>query len=446
MKIAGVLDVCSKTKYGMTSRGVPMYLFTPLNADFPQMICASSVRMPTKNVLVLVEQLTQDGTTLPRGKILSYIGECGDVEAERNAVHHAYSPEYWSAFPDIVEPNIPNRAVLDVDTVNIDPPGCQDIDDCISFWDEHVAITIADVAEWIHVNPWMKKACKIGQTLYMDGMPVRKLFPHEYRMSLVPGEARYGVALMFDFVAGCVLHPKFEEVVILNKKSYTYDSCHEWKYAARLRVIAEHLAGKPLSDPHEWIEQFMLFYNRQAAACLASMGTGLLRGHTPPDMEKVARYESIGLPGHLAYSGACYVPATQHIEHWGIGGIYCHATSPIRRYADCINQMSLKGMDNDASCADNLNTLQRYAKKHARDLLFIEECSNKRTLTGTIVNARRIWCHELKCMITCENAGGAGDKVTLEYFYNPNKPTWKTRLVFRVSDTNCTSSPLQESV
>jgi exoribonuclease R len=442
MKISGVLDILSKTKYGMTSRGVPMYLFTPLNPDMPQMICACSLKEEvTKNILVVAEKMTDD--KLPRGKIVHFLGECGDIHAEESAIHYAYAPEYWCAFPDIVEPNIPNKFILDVDTVNIDPEGCIDIDDCISFWEHHVAITIADVAEWIKVNPWMTCASKIGQTLYMNGTPVRKLFPHEYQMSLIPSEKRYGISLIFDFIGNTISNMRFENVIVINKKSYTYENCGQWKYAKRLQKLAEHIAEKRLDDPHEWIAELMKFYNRQVASCVAAAGFGLLRGHDAPSMEKVEAYRKIGLPEHLAFSSAQYYPATDNVEHCGLGGVYCHATSPIRRYADCVNQMALKGMDIE-DCHAQLNKLQKYAKKHSRDLTFLHVIHKNTKVSGIVVNSRRIWCAELECMITCENDGFPGKKMDICYFYDPNKPTWKKRLVFRALDTNHTSSPLQE--
>jgi hypothetical protein len=42
MKISGVLQLTNRTLYGMTARHVPMYLFTPLNRDYPPMTVASS--------------------------------------------------------------------------------------------------------------------------------------------------------------------------------------------------------------------------------------------------------------------------------------------------------------------------------------------------------------------------------------------------------------------
>jgi exoribonuclease R len=441
MKVAGVLDVLSKTKYGMTSRGTPMYLLTPINQDLPQLICGCSIKNPKNNILVVAEKVNDD--RIPRGNILLYLGDCGVLEAELRAIEHAYTPNYWSSFPMLEMPSMDRKLVLDVDTVNIDPVGCQDIDDCISFWDFNVAITIADVGEWIQCNPWMKNALHIGQTLYRDGSPVRKLFPHEYQMSLVPNEKRLGISLIFEFINNTIINPRFKEIVIINKKSYTYETCKEWKYSNKLQKIASHLANREIDDPHEWIEQLMIYYNKMFAACLSDIGKGLLRGHSPPDMEKVEYYRKIGLPEYLGYSSAQYYPISTGSPHWSMNGIYCHASSPIRRFADCINQLAYKCID-FAECSTELNKLQKYCKKFERDLKFARLMNEGKKLTGVIVSSRRIWCPELSCMITCENSGYASQMVVLEYFYDPNKVSWKKRVIFSVSGKNYTSFLSQE--
>jgi len=114
------------------------------------MIVASTHRDLKRNILVIAEKINDD--KLPRGQIVEIVGACGDPLAERKAIHVAYSPDYWTKIPETKEPSsFFFRPVLNVPTINIDPPGCQDIDDCISIWDEagisKVAITIGDVAE-----------------------------------------------------------------------------------------------------------------------------------------------------------------------------------------------------------------------------------------------------------------------------------------------------------
>jgi exoribonuclease R len=440
-RIAGVLQLTNKTKYGLTSRNVPMYLFSPLNDVFPQMIVASTHRNVSKNILVVAEKISDD--KLPRGQIIEIVGTCGDPLAERKAIHVAYSPEYWTKIPETMEPNFNfNRPILDVPTINIDPPGCLDIDDCISMWFENgimkVAITIADVAEWVRANPWMHHAQNIGQSLYDGGVPVRSMFPKtlETKMSLLPGEKRLGYTMFFEWV-GEVRNIYFKEVVIVNKASYTYDNCHLATEIPidTLREICEHLGGrKPILDPHDWVAELMIFYNKQMASSLMEIGKGLLRHHSAPDGEKLEKYERLGLNSRMfAYAAATYEHTSPKVQHWGFNTKYCHGTSPIRRLADVVNQMAMKGMQ-VPNAKDDCNRLQKFAKKHARDLAFLDILQRRPENTpGIVVSPTRIWISDWNRMITCENEFPAGTAVNVQYFLDMQRPTWKQRLVFHVT-------------
>ena len=439
-RIAGVLQLTNKTRYGFTARNVPMYLFSPLNTVFPQMIVASAYRDLKKNILVVAEKMNDD--KLPRGQIIEIVGTCGDPLAERKAIHVAYSPDYWTRIPETAEPNF-NRPILNVPTINIDPPGCMDIDDCISIWTNSegivkVAITIADVAEWVRANPWMTYAQNIGQTLYDKGTPVRSMFPKtlESRMSLLPGEKRLGYALIFDWTGGKVEYPHFKEVVIINKKSYTYDDCREATEIpiTVLREICEHLAGRPLYDTHDWVAELMIFYNKQMANAITVIGKGLLRKHSSPDSEKMEKYERLGLNARMfAYSSATYETPSGDITHWGFQSRYCHGTSPIRRWADVVNQMAMKGMP-VPDAKDDCNRLQKFAKKHTRDLAFMDILQRRpENVSGIVVSPTRIWIPDWDRLVSCKNELPEGTPVDVEYFLNMQRPSWKERLVFSIS-------------
>ena len=440
-RIAGVLQLTSKTRYGMTGRNVPMYLFSPLNIEFPQMVVASTHRDLKKNILVVAEKISDE--KIPRGQIVTVLGTCGDPLAERKAIHVAYSPEDWMRFPAIVEPSV-FRTVLDVPTINIDPPGCVDIDDCISIWNDtgtiKVAITIADVAEWVRTNPWMAYAQNIGQSLYDGGAAVRSMFPKtlESRMSLLPGEKRLGYALIFDWI-GEVKNAHFKEVTIVNKKTYTYDNCHLATEIPMdtLRAICEHLAGRsPILDPHDWVAELMIFYNKQMAEHLVKLGKGLLRHHTAPDAEKLDKYVTLGLNARMfAYAAATYENVSGDVQHWGFQTRYCHGSSPIRRWADVVNQMAMKEMAVPDS-RDDCNRLQKFAKKHARDLAFLDILQRRpEDVCGVVVSATRVYIPDWERMITSPNTFAEGTPVNVRYFLNTQRPAWKQRLVFHITET-----------
>lgn len=446
MNIAGVLQLTNRTLYGMTARKVPLYLFTPLNRSFPNMAVASTARKKDKNLLVLVNPIgVYEEGTMQRGAIHSVFGECGDMSAERKAIDYAYSPVRWNTFPAIVDPRgKTHRSIEDVPTINIDPAGCRDIDDCVSIWHSelctHVAITIADVGEWVKSNPWMEYAANIGQTLYdRNGRILHSMFPHEQRMSLTPGLRRLGIALLFDWpndTAG-IRNIRFEEVSIVNKASYTYDNVHDaTDFPVRtLRALCEYIAKKPLPDAHDWIETLMTTYNLKFAEMLCEKNVGILRSHDAPHVLKSLAYETLDLPNHLAMSSARYEPSSNRSTHYLFGKLYCHATSPIRRWADVVNQMAVfkdTSEKNYATDAEFCNVTQSNAKAHARDTQFIEILETaKKHAEGIVVSDSRIWVAEWNRMITCRNAFEFGDRVTVDYHLDMSRPTWKQRVIFR---------------
>jgi len=441
MKISGVLQLTNRTLYGMTARHVPMYLFTPLNRDFPPMAVASTERDKSCNKLAIVEPIEEEKEgRLRRGALCKFIGNCGDPIAERRAIHIAYSPFGWKTFPIIVEPG-DHTLVLDVPTtINIDPPGCVDIDDCISIWDEEtvtkVAITIADVGEWVLSNPWMMHAENMGQTLYDEhGGIVRSLFPHEYRMSLIPGQKRLGIALMFEWIDKAPVNLRFREVTITNKQRHTYDSIYEATDfpVKTLREICETIVGRSLDDSHTWVESLMMFYNISLAKQLTKMNQGgILRSHDAPLHEKMAKYAQLGLPGHLALSSARYVDISSGEEHYAIKSVYCHGTSPIRRWVDVVNQLCLKGASPSADI-EKYNTLQSYGKQHQRDLalLGITEKFDGVSVDGVVVSGTRVWVPDWNRKISVVNGCEEGANVKIDFHVDMNKPTWKKRVVFR---------------
>jgi exoribonuclease R len=443
MKISGVLQLKNRTLYGMTARHVPMYLFTPLNRDYPPMTVASTERDKSQNKLALVEPIAEEKEgVLRRGALCGFIGNCGDPVAERKAIHLAYSPVGWKNFPMIIEP-ADHDIVLDVPTtINIDPPGCVDIDDCISIWEEDgitkVAITIADVGEWVLSNPWMMFAEHMGQTLYDEhGGIVRSLFPHEYRMSLIPGQKRLGIALMFDWVDKAPVNLRFREVTIFNKTKHTYDSIYTATDfpVATLREICNVISGGDYDDSHKWVETLMMFYNISLAKHLMATGRGgILRAHDAPAHEKMIKYARIGLPGHLAMSSARYVDASSCEEHYAIKSVYCHGSSPIRRWVDVVNQLCLKDRCPGADI-DMCNTLQSYGKQHQRDraLLSITEKYAGVSVGGVVVSGTRVWVPDWNRMISVMNECEEGTSVRIDFHVDMNKPTWKQRVVFRCS-------------
>jgi len=427
----GVLELSSKIKYGMTSRN-PMYLFRPFDPQFSISIVGSSHEDLSSNVIALVT-VDPDQIGIPRGVLVRILGKCGDMETEELAILFKYATNPWKKFDisQIIQPSM-DRQLLKGTTMNIDPEGCTDIDDVITIG-EYFYITIADVAEWFNLNKdiLFKKAYDICQTFYKDGKQVVSLLPIEQECSLLPGKERLGISLRVSYDLKDV---SFHEVKVINNITYTYDTVKMSDHSSVLQEMASKMAGREINDPHEWVEQFMLFYNTEAAKVLVSKKRGLLRSHSEPDSEKLKLYESLGIDAKfLAYKSAKYTPAINQEKHWGLDRFYCHASSPIRRFADIVNQFVLKGLYLDVN-EERLNYRNSCAKKYERELFFLREIQKRKNLSALIVSENRVWVPEWKRLVTYKNDKKPGTTGVLYYSLDMEKSTWKRRMLFRFED------------
>jgi exoribonuclease R len=164
-----------------------------------------------------------------------------------------------------------------------------------------------------------------------------------------------------------------------------------------LRNIVMSLGGDT-ADTHKWVESLMLLYNSEAAAVLKSAGAGLLRIHDAPGKEILSKMEGLGLPAkEIAYPAAVYATTDAVGRHWGLQkSVYCHASSPIRRYADVLNQAVLKASLNGYTAPENnykkyavlLNRSDKATKAYERDCHFVESllCAPGVPVYGMVVD------------------------------------------------------------
>ena len=449
--LVGLLELTSKVLHGFSRRGVPLRLFTPYDEKYPPMLVGYKGTERINIIVVAVfENWDDDG--FPRAGLQKILGNAGDIPVELEAIRFQHSPWNWSSkyMANFKRPNtFMGREVINHPTINIDPEGCRDIDDVVSLWREgslyRLAISISDVAEYMRINPEMcSMAEKIGQTLYEDGYAVRPLFPRELSeelFSLIPGNDRFALTLFATWNGKEISGVEFKETIVTNTASYTYENC----YSATeipigvLAEIASFLLKEKTEDSHKWIEALMLFYNTEAAKVIVKKGQGLLRAHAAPDLERLATLERLGLPAkELAYPAAVYrsVSSTESLEHWGLSrAAYCHASSPIRRFADVLNQEILKGISGDRNYALLEKSLTALGKGFERDRFFLLGLDGPSGLLDAIcIDAKKFYVPFWKRMVSVPNERTPGEKCVLQYYVNMGARNWKRKII--VSNTN----------
>lgn len=474
--IPGILELMSKYVYGHTTRGSKIYLFHPHDRKYPPFRVGSNCRDTSRNQLGLIELMDwEEFETMPRGNLIRIIGPCGDLEAERKALVYQYgSPQLASELFDIDEPDLSTRTLLEGFTFNIDPDGCLDIDDVLTLkqrssteWD--FIITISDVAAHIPAESVGDlHARHLGQTLYQNGEAVVPMLPpplSEMALSLRPKEKHVGVSLFctWNTEAKTLSVDRFKETVFTNNRSYSYESVYQAdEFPLQiLKEIASSLKGAETNDSHEWVAEAMLLYNKQAAQKLLVYSSGLLRTHKPADAELVAKFTQLHPDLQaLAYEAAKYEPTGPNKIHASLGSVpYCHASSPIRRYADLINQRCLKAVLRnhpaepiDSEVAESLNAIQKRMRSYERSLFFLEQIAQAPTgqVKGLVFSSTdektKIYVPSWKIIVRVDpGAYTTGQPVSLDYYADLQKPYWENRIVFRVSNSGNGSESLAES-
>ena len=404
--LVGNLHLQSKYRYGMTSRGVPIYLFTPQNRGYPPLIVGCSRKETDKNILAVVD--FEDWGYLkghPRGNLREVLGECGEYDVEKRALVQLASPykipkDWMDDEGCISEIDVSDRLELPENTFHIDPSGCKDIDDVISIEYVHnqtyIWITISDVSEIIQEGSNADiLASQICQTTYsLDGEALKPMLPSHYSeniCSLLPGKRRLGVSLRCLVLPDGNLHvEKMCKTIVRVTKSYSYESVYDDPYFPRqvFMKMTHAILGDNVDhhDSHKWVEALMIFYNSYVGRILKELGKGVLRSHagTNPSREKLL--STLADDSLLSYANyaASYVDAgvSEDTTHKALGiSTYCHATSPIRRYADLINQRILKGwiVGQETTPTYNiyqLQTREKENKQYSHHCQFLELLQN----------------------------------------------------------------------
>ena len=406
--IVGIIDYLNRIRIGMTPRGVPLYNFHPYDPAYPTMVVASKLK-PTVN-MVAIASLEHWNEKHPRAGIQHVFGAVGDQSAETSALRMGISipkqPVETDDEDNIIANHIRHHSTQSWDVVfNIDPPGCEDVDDIMG-WRRTSSgteffIGIVDISAWVPEDSQLDKEAKQAvQTLYIDGKAVEPMFPpglSTQKASLrADGVRRPVIALLYNIEGDKVLQTEWRLLNVAVTTAYTYESVLDNPSISEvLPALLGIITNQPQSiDPHVWVEQAMILYNMKVAEVLKHARKGILRRHagtTNTDYALLAKTTGVQDLAFLGSAAGQYVPATtQDTHHAGLGlKTYCHATSPLRRYADVVNHRWLKHLvfgfqtPYGITMVEHLNHRSNTIKQFERLIWFLQHLNPDGSTTTT---------------------------------------------------------------
>lgn len=372
--IIGFLHLDSNQKFGFTKKNVPYYKFTPLSNKFPSFIVPSKSK--TKKLVYCIISLNkwERNNKSPIGQIEEIIGDVGEINNEikaalyfsgimptRNNIHYAPEKENDKMKLDLME-----RGHI-YHTFSIDPEDCLDIDDAFHFkklghsngYNQYeVGIHIANVARYLKdfdIN--------LYSTIYLDGKQINMLNEHyTYNVcSLGSGQEKLALSLILKYTDNMLVDYYFQESIVINQP-YSYQEAndilnHNHKFSLKSYTKTNHqlinlntfhtlLTGVKHTPTTKLVEYYMLTYNRIVAETLYRYDPKtILRTHQMK-VNDIGKFgDDTVLSGYLQkvnQNAARYVSNPIDTRHQIMDTeFYTHATSPIRRYVDIVNQTNI---------------------------------------------------------------------------------------------------------
>ena len=468
-RIAGTLELTSKVRYGLTSRGVPLFRFVPYDKRFGPMAVGCSQRNLFYNIHAIVEPSTtpQRQGELPKANIIQNLGEPTD-ESELKLLLTTYA---YDSQKDLVAKRPPPplaeeddytiRQTLRGTTFHIDPPGCKDVDDSftvhkISDTKWTIAINIADVSSRVLEGSALDLEARRRATSFYTpaGDAIQPMFAREFSedtFSLLPGKAKPTLSLCFDVEEGAWLPANLRWISTLTQTtlSYTYDEADKALGTSPELQVLQKITQAP--DSHVIVERLMIFYNEEAGKMLSSAGTGILRRQKD---SAASRVQIPGVPEFLFYESAEYcLPTADSVAHEALGlDAYAYASSPIRRYADIVNQRAIKAIllgkgpaqQAQQALVDEMNRRQKQAKAFQRDLFFMTTLSKDAAaaaVQGTVISVNsekrkaKVWVPAWKTAIQVKNISAdikPSAPVSIQWYENRQEARWKDKIVFKL--------------
>ena len=234
-KIAGVLYLSSRVKYGYNKRGIPIYKFKPFSNKYPNFhVCSKSKSRKNMYCVISFKDWTIKDK-YPNGQIDKYIGETGLLKSEYDYILCQYNLDHKSWKLKNLKTKINNDKTemenekVDYNVLSIDPLGCEDIDDAFHFEEYEnyyeIGIHIADVVYYLNdeiENELLTRFFTIYNPLSKNNM-----MPKDYATnicSLLPNKKRRAVSIIFKFNKENMKRDiTFKRSIVYNEKAFDYD-------------------------------------------------------------------------------------------------------------------------------------------------------------------------------------------------------------------------------
>ena len=376
----GTIKFSSRIQYGKNKKNISYYLFeTPFDN---KIIVASKLGRETKIDHYILIDIIDNNCIPKKGCINKILGPVTDINITKLFILYKSNilPNKVIKYKLLDKKNNSNNINF---TYSIDPLGSKDIDDAFSydFKNNILQIHITDLTNLnIHnLDDVIFKASTFYDKENYNMLP--KELSEDY-FSLIEKKERNVISLVIELDNNNFMKIIKSKISINKNLSYEdadklFENNNDW-------ILMKEKLNKLLkfNDSHEFIEQMMILYNIEFSKFLEHKNNNYpIRIHNGIKFDIVDRFKKYNIQDNLikkiAYYAAEYIPIneTQDTKHQSLNiDKYTHATSPLRRIIDYINQhIAFNDIDIDLvkTCAI-INERNNELKKAYRDIKLLE--------------------------------------------------------------------------
>lgn len=393
--ISGELELYSKYSFKPNKRGVPTYIFRPIDNTYPKFLVSSTLKKTNRsNLMVTVEyQEWAKDSLFPKANIVTILGSVYDKNPLQESLLYKYGVDnkntkidfkgISSKFKKLINDN--KRYTVEREIISIDPPGCTDIDDAFSIelYDDvlNLQIHISDVYYLLSGIGLLDSVENISSVYLTES--IKHMLPKVISSdlgSLIEDNYRFMITLFIDFnvKTGNIENIEFRETLGKITKNYHYKNYPKYihKYFGYIGEIYRIVTKQKINidDSHKFIEALMIVYNTHfAQAILSKSTTRVYRTQLYKNVQTNICNIDHTLEGFLnliSSNSAQY--SIEKNSHTSLKiDSYTHVTSPLRRIVDLINQevyYSDYSTILDKITIDKINDTNKKLKKFYRDI------------------------------------------------------------------------------
>ena len=393
--IVGELELFSKYSFKPNKKNTPCYMFRPLDKKYPKFLVNSTLkRNSTKNVLVTIQiHKWEKNTKFPRGLIVKNLGEINDKKAIQESLllkRYLAVKSLKCSFKDIplqfenICKHSIDREILSEDIISIDPEGCRDIDDAFSLRPKNkniiVDIHISDVyyvLTRLNIFDKVQNVTSIYLDSYIKGMLPDVISSNVGSLLEKKNRFMLSIEIIYNSEDNSIVSTRLRKTFGMVRKNYSYDNYPKKynKYFDCISKIYSLITNQDMEiyDSHKFIEALMIIYNTLFSKIISKKSLQIYRIQQYNYDKKainncdksLERFMNLIQSNSAIYSTEKEGHSTLKISD------YTHATSPLRRIVDLMNQEIL--YSNNCSLLQKIdlnyiNSFNKNLKKAYRDI------------------------------------------------------------------------------